>query len=99
MNRIIMPDILTLEEISTYLRIPIETVENQALKGNIPGQKIEGDWRFLKTAVDDWLRAKNSRLTLLSQAGAFANDDSLVQIRETIYQDRERPEVDNSSDI
>ncbi len=94
-----MPDILTLEEISTYLRIPIETVENQALKGNIPGQKIEGDWRFLKTAVDDWLRAKNSRLTLLSQAGAFANDDSLAQIRETIYQDRKRPEVDNSSDI
>jgi excisionase family DNA binding protein len=99
MNRITMPDILTLEEISTYLRIPIETVENQALKGNIPGQKIEGDWRFLKTAVDDWLRAKNSRLTLLSQAGAFANDDSLAQIRETIYQDRKRPEVDNSSDI
>ncbi len=99
MNRITIPDILTLEEISTYLRIPIETVENQALKGNIPGQKIEGDWRFLKTAVDDWLRAKNSRLTLISQAGAFANDDSLVQIKEMIYQDRERPEIDNCSDI
>jgi hypothetical protein len=99
MNRITMPDILTLEEISTYLRIPIETVESQALKGNIPGQKIEGDWRFLKIAVDDWLRAKNSRLTLLSQAGAFANDDSLIQIKEAIYRDRERPEVDSSLDI
>ncbi len=90
-----MPDILTLEEASTYLRLSIETVANEALNGNIPGRKIENDWRFLKTAIDDWLRAKNSRSILLNQAGALADDDSLTQLRDTIYQARERPEIDN----
>ena len=59
MDRVSIPDILTLEETSEYLRLPVETVLNQALKGNIPGRRIEDNWRFLKAAIDDWLRAKN----------------------------------------
>ena len=96
MDRVSIPDILTLEEASEYLRLPVETVLNQALKGNIPGRKIEDDWRFLKAAIDDWLRSKNSRSILLSQAGAFANDDSLVQLRNDIYQARGRSEIDDN---
>jgi excisionase family DNA binding protein len=93
-----MPDILTLEEASLYLRLPVETVVSQAIKGNIPGRKIENDWRFLKVAVDDWLRSKSSRQVLLNQSGALADDDSLEILREQIYQQRERPEVDNNLD-
>jgi hypothetical protein len=52
-------------------------VLNQAVKGNIPGRKIENDWRFLKSAIDEWLSTKNSSSILIAQAGAFANDDSL----------------------
>jgi excisionase family DNA binding protein len=87
MSRVTIPDVLTLEEASIYLRLPVETVVNQALKGNIPGQKIEDDWRFLKEAIDDWLRSKNGRSILLNQAGAFADDNSLSQLREAIYQE------------
>jgi excisionase family DNA binding protein len=94
-----MPDILTLEEASLYLRLPMETVVSQAIKGNIPGRKIENDWRFLKVAVDDWLRSKSSRQVLINQSGALADDDSLEILREQIYQQRERPEVDNNLDI
>jgi excisionase family DNA binding protein len=96
MDRVTIPDILTLEEASVYLRLSIETVENQAVKGNIPGRKIENDWRFLKSAIDDWLRSKNSSSILLAQAGILADDDSMAQLRESIYQARERPEVDDS---
>ncbi|MFM2313396.1 MAG: hypothetical protein RLZZ04_2672 [Cyanobacteriota bacterium] len=80
MDRVSIPDILTLEETSEYLRLPVETVLNQALKGNIPGRRVEDNWRFLKAAIDDWLRGKNSRSVLLSQAGTFADDNSLVQL-------------------
>jgi len=73
-----MPDVLTLEEASGYLRLSSETVVSQALKGNIPGRKIENDWRFLKSAIDDWLRSKNSSSILLAQAGALADDDSIA---------------------
>lgn len=97
MARVTIPDVLTLEEASVYLRLSVETVASQALKGNIPGRKIESDWRFLKTAIDEWLRAKNSSSILLSQAGILADDDSLTQLRASIYEARERPETDDSS--
>jgi Helix-turn-helix domain len=96
MDRVTIPDVLTLEETSAYLRLSVETVTSQALKGNIPGRKIEDDWRFLKSAIDDWLRARNSSSVLLSQSGVFADDDSLAQLRASIYQARERPEIDDS---
>ena len=96
MDKISIPGVLTLEETSEYLRLPVETVLNQALKGNLPGRKIENDWRFLKVAIDDWLRANNSRSILLNQAGAFADDDSLEELRENIYQVRERSETDDN---
>ena len=99
MDRLTIPDVLTLEETSAYLRLSIETVTDQALKGNIPGRKIESDWRFLKAAIDEWLRSKNTSSILISQAGALADDESLTQLRGSIYQARERPEVDDSLGI
>ncbi len=94
-----MPDVLTLEEASGYLRLSTETVVSQALKGNIPGRKIENDWRFLKSAIDDWLRSKNSSSILLAQAGALADDDSIDRLRTSIYQARERSEIDDNLEI
>ena len=99
MDKITTPDVLTLEETSAYLRLSTETVLNQALKGNIPGRKIASDWRFLKIAIDEWLCSKNSISILLGQAGTFADDDSLTQLRESIYTARERPEIDDSLEI
>ena len=96
MEKVGIPDILTLEETSEYLRLPVEIVLKHALKGNIPGRQIENNWRFLKSAIDDWLSSKPSRSILLSQAGAFADDDSLAQLRETIYQKRGRSEIDEN---
>jgi hypothetical protein len=99
MDRLTIPDVLTLEETSAYLRLSIETVTDQALKGNIPGRKIESDWRFLKVAIDEWLRSKSSSSILLSQAGIFEDDDSLAQLRKSIYTARNRPETDDILEI
>ncbi|MDJ0799819.1 MAG: helix-turn-helix domain-containing protein [Calothrix sp. MO_167.B12] len=89
-----VPEILTLEEASEYLRLPIEVVLRQALQGNIPGRKIEDDWRFLKVAIDKWLSSQSSRDILIQQAGVFADDNSLAELRATIYQTRGRSEID-----
>jgi Helix-turn-helix domain len=97
MEKAILPDILTLEETSKYLRVPIEAILRQAKQGNIPGRKIEDEWRFLKVAIDDWLRSSSGRSNLLQQAGALADDDSLVELRENIYEARGRSEVDFES--
>jgi len=82
MEQTILPDALTLEEVSAYLRLTAETVLRQTVQGNIPGRKIEEDWRFLKVAIDDWLRSQSSRTVLLMQAGALADDNSLGELRE-----------------
>ena len=57
MSQVIMPDVLTLEEVSEYLRLPKETIERQATQGQIPARRIEDTWRFLKAAINDWLRS------------------------------------------
>jgi excisionase family DNA binding protein len=48
--------ILTLEELADYLKLSPEVVLKQASQGRLPGRKIEDTWRFLKDAIDDWLR-------------------------------------------
>jgi excisionase family DNA binding protein len=91
---ITVPDVLTLEEAAEYLRLPKETIERQAVQGQIPGRRIEDTWRFLKAAIDDWLRSYDSRILLLQQAGALANDKTLHELRATIYEERGRPETE-----
>ena len=87
-------DVLTLDEVADYLRLPKETVERQAKKGQLPARRIEDTWRFLKSAIDDWLRSHDSRTILLEQAGALADDESLPMLRTTIYEQRGRSETD-----
>ena len=94
-----IPDVLTLEEVANYLRLPKETIERQAVHGQIPGRKIEDTWRFLKAAIDDWLRSHDSREILLQQAGALSDDDMLAKLRTEIYATRGRPEVKEEANL
>jgi excisionase family DNA binding protein len=87
-----LPDVLTLDEAAEYLRLPRETLERQVAQGYIPGRRIEDTWRFLKAAIDDWLRSQDSRTILLQQAGALAEDETLAPMRAAIYAERGRPE-------
>lgn len=89
----LFPNVLTLEETADYLRLPKETVERQANRGRIPGQRIEDTWRFLRDAIDDWLRRQDSRTILLQQAGALADDGTLPDLRASIYAARGRVET------
>jgi len=91
MNQLITSNVLTLEEVAAYLRLPVETVIRQAAQGQIPGRRIEDTWRFLKAAIDDWLRSQDSRLLLLQQASALSDDETLATLREEIYRARKRP--------
>jgi hypothetical protein len=47
--------VLTLEELADYLRLPIASVQRHAMLGQLPGQAIDGEWRFLRSAIDQWL--------------------------------------------
>lgn len=88
-------EVLTLEEAADYLRLPKETLVRQAAQGHLPGRHLEDTWRFLKAAIDDWLRAQDHRALLLQQAGALADDESLPALRAAVYAARERPETES----
>ena len=88
-------EVFTLEEVASYLRLPPETVVRQAAQGRLPGRKIEDTWRFLRAAIDDWLRSHDGRDILLQQAGALADDESLTELREAIYSARGRAETES----
>ena len=48
-------DVLTIEELSIYLKIPKSTLYKVVREGRIPCQKIGRHWRFRKATIDSWL--------------------------------------------
>lgn len=94
-----VPDVLNLEEAAAYLRVSPETILRQVDQSNLPGRKIEDSWRFLKTAIDDWLRVQDSRNVMLQQIGMLADDESLSELRASIYQARGRAETDTEPNL
>ncbi len=51
-------EIMTPREAADYLSIHVRTIYRLAKKGEIPGRKIGGSWRFKKEALDQWLSGK-----------------------------------------
>lgn len=51
-----MDDILTLDELQQYLKIPKPTLYALAQQGRLPAAKVGRHWRFQKSRIDEWLR-------------------------------------------
>lgn len=94
-----LPDVLTIEETASYLRLPKETIEEEAIHGKIPGKRIQDTWRFLKAGIDSWLLAHNSRTILLQQAGALADDETMSELLANIYAERGRAESEEEAQV
>ncbi len=50
-----LSDVLTIEELSAYLKIPKSTLYKLVREGKVPCRKIGRHWRFRKEAIDRWL--------------------------------------------
>ena len=51
-------DILTVEELHSYLKIPKPTLYALAQNGRIPAAKVGKHWRFRRNDIDEWLKAQ-----------------------------------------
>jgi excisionase family DNA binding protein len=88
-------EVLTLAETAEYLRVAESDVAQLVREQGLPGRKLGDDWRFLKTALQDWLRAPPSRKEgLLMQIGAFKDDPDLGAMLEEIHKQRGRPDAE-----
>mgnify|MGYP000867949718 CR=1 FL=1 len=54
-------DVLTIEDLASYLKIPKSTLYKLVREGKIPSQKIGRHWRFRKEAIDRWLDERRAK--------------------------------------
>lgn len=61
-------EILTIEEVATYLKAGKRTVYRLASSGKIPAFKLGGTWRFRRAELDQWIASRINKV-------ADANED------------------------
>jgi excisionase family DNA binding protein len=55
------PDsVMTITELSKYLKVSRSTLYKLAQEGKLPGQKVGRHWRFHKALIDQWLGEKRA---------------------------------------
>ena len=94
-------EVLTLLEAAEYLRLSqpevIELIHSQGL----PARFLGSDFRFLKSAIQDWLRTgispKSNKEAWLSLVGSCKDDPALEGIVEEAYRNRSRPMTEHGS--
>src|SRR5688500_18103035 len=86
-------EVLTAVEAARFLRIKKAKLLELADQRRVPARKIDDDWRFLRSALEEWLRGlPDPDTAILQQAGLFKDDPDLPRILEDIYKARGRPE-------
>lgn len=53
-------DILTIKELSLYLKLAEKTAYRLASDSKIPGFKVGGAWRFRKSEIDQWIKDQSN---------------------------------------
>jgi excisionase family DNA binding protein len=89
-------EVLTLTEAAAYLRVGEADVLRLVREQALPARQIGSDWRFLKPALQDWLRTGPAKKGLLELAGAIKDDPYVDEMLTEIYQARGRPEAEES---
>ena len=56
-------DIITIKEVAEYLKLKEKTAYHLAAKGDIPGFKVGGAWRFRKSEIDRWIKDQEATAT------------------------------------
>lgn len=87
-------DVLTLAEAAAYLRLSEEEVVRLVHTQGLPGRAVGADWRFLKSALQDWLRASPARGTkeaVMSVIGSEKDDPFRNDYRKELSRIRGRP--------
>ena len=89
-------EVFTLSEAAAYLRLSEQDVVRLIREHGLPARQIGPEWRFLKTAIQDWLRmglpaSQPNQDVWSALAGAWQDDPYLDEVLKEIYQRRGRP--------
>jgi excisionase family DNA binding protein len=95
-------EVFTLTEAAAYLRLAEQDVLQMVREQGLPGRQVGTEWRFLKTAIQQWLSSavpslQANKEAWLAMAGKYRDDPDLEQIVEDAYRRRGRPITDEGS--
>lgn len=67
----VQPDeILTIDEVATYLKAGKRTVYRLAANGTLPAFKLGGTWRFRRGDLDKWIASRIGEVMVDDDEGA-----------------------------
>ena len=49
---------MTVREVANYLNVDDKTVYRLAQRGELPGFKVAGTWRFKREDIDQWIETQ-----------------------------------------
>lgn len=84
-------EVFTLSEAAAYLRFTEAELKRLVTDQALPCRQFGTEWRFLKSAIQDWLRTPpkpGSREAVLSAAGAWKDDPLVEEEIKEIYRKR-----------
>ena len=88
-------EVFTLREAAGYLRVSEAEVMRLVEEQGLAGRQVGKDWRFLKAAIQDWLRTgprpKGAKDAWMALAGAWQDDPHAEEELKEIYRRRGRP--------
>ena len=53
-------DIMTIKEVAEFLKLKEKTAYALAARGDIPGFKVGGSWRFRKSELEKWIKKQEA---------------------------------------
>jgi len=76
-------DVMGLEELAVYLQRDLREVTKMASRGNLPGRKVGGEWRFARAEINHWLETQlrdydDRQLTAVETAGGHKLEQELL---------------------
>src|SRR5205823_11085181 len=91
-------EVLTLAEAAAYLRLPEGEVLRAVREQGLHARQVVSEWRFLKSAIDQWLRTGPQPLSnkeaWLALAGAWKDDPTVDALLEEIHKWRRQMDAE-----
>jgi excisionase family DNA binding protein len=60
-QKIALPEVFTVEEVATYLKVTERSIYNLLSRQKIPAFRVGGSWRFRLDEIEAWTRSNKKR--------------------------------------
>ena len=63
---------MTVKDVASFLNVDEKTIYRLVIKGQIPGFKVLGSWRFQRRDIDAWIESKKQKPKSQTLSHTFA---------------------------